>query len=55
MDKNLDLKDAYIGAQVTKRQKHTIESWCRNLDITTSQWIRRHIDDIESEGVPAHA
>lgn len=55
MDEDLELKDAYIGAQVSKRQKYTVEKWCRKRDMTTSQWIRKHIENIDSEGVPAYA
>jgi hypothetical protein len=55
MNEDLELKDAYVGAQVSKRQKHTVQKWCRKRDMTMSQWIRGHIENLDSEGFRAHA
>ncbi len=55
MDQYREIKDAYVGAQVSKRQKSMLINWCKLRDTTPSQWIRRHIDSIDDDGGAAYA
>lgn len=55
MNKNRELKDAYIGAQVSRQQKQYLQKWCQKRDTTPSRWIRNQIENLESKGTPAYA
>jgi hypothetical protein len=55
MVQHREIKDKYVGAQVSRRQKSALINWCKLRDTTPSQWIRRQIESIENDGGAAYA